>query len=85
MDEYGDLRDVVFKIKRRGARGSLQTTYDILPANSNIYKEEIYKKDFSCFNNFDTSKHSYFIKTGETANAISPVFYRMYLIFDLWI
>lgn len=63
IEEYGDIRDFVFKIKRRGVRGSMQTTYDIIPANAMIYKDDIYVKDFSCFDNFDISKHSYFVKT----------------------
>lgn len=65
IEEYGDIRNFVFKIKRKGVRGSMQTTYDVIPANSMVYKDDIYVKDFSCFDNFDVSKHSYFVKTKE--------------------
>jgi hypothetical protein len=51
--EYGDLRDYVFKIVRHGKAGDTQTTYAILPANQNIYKEEVFKKDFSAFEDLD--------------------------------
>lgn len=51
--DYGDLRDYVFKIVRHGKHGDPGTTYTILPANPNVYKEEIFKKDFSGFDNLD--------------------------------
>jgi len=55
MDDYGDLRNTLFKIKRHGAKGDQNTTYDILPANQNVYKPEVYVPDFSGFDNFDLS------------------------------
>lgn len=55
MDDYGDLRNMLFKIKRHGAKGDQNTTYDILPANQSVYKPEVYAPDFSGFNNFDLS------------------------------
>lgn len=51
--DYGDLRDYVFKIVRHGKHGDPGTTYTILPANPNVYKEEIFKKDFTGFENLD--------------------------------
>ena len=65
FDEYGNLSDCVFKIKRRGLKGSLQTTYDVMFANPMIYKPEIYVKDFSGFANLDLAHHSYMNKTFE--------------------
>jgi len=66
--EYGgDLCDHVFKIKRRGAKGDMQTTYDVMYANPELYKESVgYVKDLSAFapaNNFDLAKHSYYVKS----------------------
>ena len=63
--EYGgSLSEHVFKIKRRGAKGDMQTTYDVMYANPELYKESVgYVKDFSAFENFDLSKHSYYIKS----------------------
>lgn len=63
--EYGDLKNIVFKIKRRGKKGELSTTYDLMLANPSIYKDELYAKDFSGFDNFDLSRHSYMNKTRE--------------------
>lgn len=64
-EEYGaDLCDHVFKIKRRGAKGDMKTEYDVMYANPELYKESVgYVKDFSAFDNFDLSKHSYYIKS----------------------
>ena len=65
--EYGgDLCDHIFKIKRRGAKGDMQTTYDVMYANPELYKESVgYVKDFSAFDNFDLSRHSYYVKSFE--------------------
>ena len=47
IEEYGDLRDYVFKIKR--IPGAKYPTYDLIPANPKMYTDEIYHKDFSAF------------------------------------
>lgn len=60
LDEYGDLRDFVFKIKRNGEHGSLQTSYDIIVPNQSVYNENVYVKDFSAFDGFDLKYHSYY-------------------------
>ena len=60
IDEYGDLSSMIFKIKRRGAKGDMQTTYDCYPANQNVYKESQYVKDFSAFETLDLAHHSYY-------------------------
>ena len=65
IDEGYNLSECIFKIKRRGAKGSLQTKYDVMYANPQIYKPEIYVKDFSDFEGFDLSHHSYYEKTFE--------------------
>lgn len=64
-EEYGsDLCDHVFKIKRRGVKGDRKTEYDVMYANPELYKESVgYVKDFSAFDNFDLSKHSYYVKS----------------------
>lgn len=49
IDDYGDLSSMLFKITRHGKKGDVNTTYSILPANPNVYKETIYVKDFSEF------------------------------------
>lgn len=50
--EYGPLCDNVFKVKRSGERGSMQTTYSIMFGNPTIYNDELYVKDFSMFDNY---------------------------------
>lgn len=49
IEEYGDLTNTLFKITRHGVAGSKETTYSILPANPNVYKDDIFVKDFSAF------------------------------------
>lgn len=49
VEEFGDLTNYVFKITRHGKRGDMKTTYQIMPTNQNIYKEEVFVKDFSAF------------------------------------
>lgn len=75
--DYGDLRDYIFKIVRHGKHGDTGTTYTILPANQKVYTDEVFKKDFSGFENFDferfvTTKSAedmeVFLETGEFPN-----------------
>ena len=49
------LSDCIFKIKRHGAKGDMNTTYDTIPANPQVYKPEYYVKDFSAFDNYKLS------------------------------
>lgn len=76
IDDYGDLRDVVFTISRNGERGSRDTTYSVnmaLPAKYN--EQNGYVKDFSGFDGFNLVGHSFmsrdydemqeFIETGD--------------------
>lgn len=57
------ISNIVFKIKRRGAKGSLQTTYDIIPTNPIVFKPEIYVPDFSDFEGYKESGSAYLEKT----------------------
>ena len=49
--EYAPLSDSIFKIKRNGVAGSMDTTYDIMFANPNIYRSDIYVKNANAFDN----------------------------------
>lgn len=42
LDEYGPLTGELFKIKRNGARGSMDTTYDIMYCSPKVYTPEVY-------------------------------------------
>ena len=63
FDEYGDISQHVFKIKRHGVANDINTTYDIIYANPNIYKPEIYVPDFAGLDKLDLSRHSYMVKS----------------------
>lgn len=52
IEEYGPLSESIFKIRRNGAKGDMQTTYSIMFGNPNIYKEEFYPKNVEAFENF---------------------------------
>ena len=56
---YSDLSKYVFIIRRNGAKGSLSTTYEINPANPDIYPSSIYVEDFKAFEGLSLSHHSY--------------------------
>lgn len=53
IDEYGPLSDCLFKIKRSGAAGSRDTTYDIFYCSPKIYRDDIYVKNANIFDGFD--------------------------------
>lgn len=55
MQEYGDLTECLFKIKRNGS--GLDTRYTLsYVANKTVYNPEIYKADFSILENVDPVK-----------------------------
>lgn len=76
IDNYGGIKDVVFKVKRSGARGNTDTNYILTPMPNTVYTEANgYVKDFHDFDNFSFYPHSFisknkedmeeYIKTGE--------------------
>lgn len=52
LDEYGPLSDCIFKIRRNGEAGSMNTTYSILFGNPQVYRPEFYPKDNSLFEGY---------------------------------
>ena len=52
IDEYGTLSDYIFKIRRNGEAGSMNTTYSIIFGNPQVYKPEFYPKDDSLFDGY---------------------------------
>lgn len=55
MDEYGDLREQLFKIKRNGQ--GLDTRYTIsVILNKTVYNPAVYKADFTCLDGIDATK-----------------------------
>lgn len=56
MNDYGDLRECIFKVKRQGKAGDPGTTYMINYQNPRIYTSEIYRIDFSGFDGYDLNR-----------------------------
>ena len=55
MEEYGDLSQTLFKIKRNGSGKA--TRYNIFPVvNATVYNPAIYKADFTELNSVDAEK-----------------------------
>lgn len=52
IDEYGPLSNCIFKIRRNGEAGSMQTTYSILYGNPQVYRNDIYPTDPSIFEGY---------------------------------
>ena len=65
INEYGPLSDMIFKIKRNGAAGSMDTTYTIIPANAKLYPEDLYVKDYEMFANYQALGHAVMNKSYE--------------------
>lgn len=65
LKDYGDLRQVMFKVTRNGKAGDMKTTYSISYAVPTVFKPELIPMDFSGFNGFKINKHSYWEKSAE--------------------
>ena len=52
IDEYGPLSNCIFKIKRNGKAGDMQTTYEMKLGNPNMYNESSYPKLEGVFDNY---------------------------------
>jgi len=75
IEEYGDLSNMVFKIKRYGKSGDKDTHYEIIPARQDIYTDAVCVKDFSAFEGLDLvkllvrnkteSEMNYYLENGE--------------------
>ena len=54
IQEYGPLSDCIFKIKRNGAAKSMDTTYDIMLANPQVYIPQLFPKVDDLFKDYKT-------------------------------
>ena len=52
IDEYGPLSECIFKIKRCGAAGSMDTTYEIFFCSPKVYRDDMYPRVDTAFNNY---------------------------------
>lgn len=55
IQEYGDISNSLFKIKRNGTGTNTRYTISII-TNTAVYKPEVYKADFSEINDVDASR-----------------------------
>lgn len=53
IDEYGPLSESLFKIKRNGAAGSMDTTYDIFYCSPKVYTDASYPPVQDAFSDYD--------------------------------
>lgn len=53
-NEYGPLSNLIYKIKRHGKAGSTDTTYEVFPANAQVYRPELYPIPEGSFANYRT-------------------------------
>lgn len=65
INEYGALSDCIFKVKRNGAKGSMQTTYSIMYCSPTVYKPELFPKEDTAFNGYSVLNHLVWNKTAE--------------------
>ena len=65
IDEYGPLSDCIFKIKRNGKAGSVDTTYEIMFCNPSVYPPSVYVKDEEAFKNYSSIGKSIMDKNAE--------------------
>lgn len=78
--EFNNISDYVFKIKRNGRAGDTNTSYMILPTNSNVYTEEHYPKNNDAFKDYrvlgsavlDMSYDELANMVGGTSDVVSP-------------
>jgi len=66
LRDYGNLRDIIFKVTRQGSGKETKYSLDYIPVYN---KPEIIPADFSAFDNFDITKHSYWVKSAEDLEA----------------
>ena len=52
IEEYGPLKDVLFRVTRNGEKGSTDTTYSIDYCRPEVYKPELYPVDAAAFDGF---------------------------------
>ena len=65
LQEYGPLSDCVFKIRRNGKAQDKNTTYEIMFANPNVYRPDLYPKDNEVFKDYTVSGKKVATKTAE--------------------
>lgn len=57
IDEYGVLSDYIFKVKRNGAAGSMDTSYELMLGHPNLYPNDKYPK-VNLFEGYNSLDHA---------------------------
>lgn len=57
IDEYGVLSDYIFKVKRNGAAGSMDTSYELMLGHPNLYPNDKYPK-VNLFEGYNSLGHA---------------------------
>lgn len=65
IDTYGALSNNIFKIKRNGAAGSMDTTYDVLYMPPTNFPESVYVKDVELFKDVEALGTAVLNRTAE--------------------
>lgn len=65
LQEYGPLSDCIFKVRRNGKAGDMKTTYEIMFANPNVYRPDLYPNDTEVFKSYTASGKQVMNKTAE--------------------
>jgi hypothetical protein len=65
LQEYGPLSDCIFKIRRNGKAQDKNTTYEIMFANPNVYRPDLYPKDDKVFEGYSVCGKQVMTKTAD--------------------
>lgn len=68
LEEYGPLSNCVFKIRRNGERGSMNTTYELLPASPSKYNEKNCPIIHDAFKDYSVLGTVVFVKNAQEIN-----------------
>lgn len=69
IDEYGPLSNCIFKIKRNGKAGDMQTTYDMRLGNPSMYNDTTYPKVEDAFSDYSVCGNLVLNKTFDEISA----------------
>lgn len=71
INDYGPLSECLLKIRRQGAAGSRDTSYNITYCRPEVYKNEVYPKVPGAFDNYKAEGNAVLSKTYEELEALA--------------
>lgn len=71
INDYGPLSECLLKIRRQGAAGSRDTSYNITYCRPEVYKNEVYPKVPGAFDNYKAEGTAVLSKTYEELEALA--------------